>query len=166
MTPSLWPRAVRALGGGRRFPFLLRRALRRQAGQYLSNPTPLIEAVVRAASAPDRDRLAEPSARQGLIEAGRETFRLGVEGPLLDLQLISRPWGFQPADVALVMILWFGEQDAEVPPAATRLLAGAFQRSEARAYPDGHWSLMTTRLEDILNGLITTARREDGRQTG
>lgn len=163
MTPSLWPRAIRAVGGGRRFPFLLRRSIRRLAARLASNPNQHAEEVVRAAAPADRTILADPLTRQVLIEAGREVFRLGIEGPLLDLQLVSRDWGFRPAEIQMVVNLWFGEQDGEVPPAATRLLADAFRRSETRSYPEGHWSLMTGRLADILESLMATARREDGR---
>ena len=83
---------------------------------------------------------------------------------MADLRLASRGWGFQLSQVPLVVNLWFGGKDVNVPPAAGRYLASALPRSEARFYPDeGHLSLLFNRYDDILTGLLATAQREDGR---
>ena len=115
---------------------------------------------------PDVDRAAVGSSarRTHLIGVIREAFRRGEEGGLVDLRLASRGWGFQLSQVPIVMNLWFAGKDVNAPPAAGRYLASALPRSEARFYPDeGHISLLFNRFEEILTGLLATARREEGR---
>jgi hypothetical protein len=64
----------------------------------------------------------------------------------------------------MVVNLWFGGLDVNVPPASGRYLANALRRSEARFYPDdGHISLIWNRFEEVLTGLLTTAEREAGK---
>ncbi|MEZ4455026.1 MAG: alpha/beta hydrolase [Gemmatimonadales bacterium] len=162
---DLEPAALRQFGGlTRRLGFLLRRSVRRLAERYATNPGAAVEATIAAQSAVDRSWLGEPTRRQTLIEMGREAFRLGVEGPLTDLRLLFRPWGFSTADVPMVINLWVAELDLDTPAEATRALATEFRRSETRSYPtEGHFTLYPNRLEDILETLLATARREEGR---
>ena len=108
-----------------------------------------------------------PSNRAHLLTTVRAAFRKGERGGVDDLVLASRPWGFELSQVPMVVNLWFGGKDINVPPAAGRYLARALERSEARYYPeDGHLSLIWNRFEEILTGLLATADREDGRPVG
>ena len=146
------------------FPWGLRRGLRAMAAMAATQPTTFFTRLGQAMPEIDRQAVASPARRAHFIAMIRETFRRGEEGGLADLRLASRGWGFQLSQVPLVVNLWFGGKDVNVPPAAGRYLASALPRSEARFYPDeGHLSLLFNRYDDILTGLLVTAQREDGR---
>ena len=152
---------------GRWIPWLQERSVRKMGDAFATNPTTTLERVLAEVPEVDRAVLADPRRRQALIDSTREAFRRGHAGPALDLRLASRPWGFSLADVPMVMNLWFGLKDVNVPPAMGHYLAGAFARSEARVYPDeGHVSLYFQRFEEIMATLLATARREAGKPVG
>jgi pimeloyl-ACP methyl ester carboxylesterase len=146
------------------FPWALRRGLRTMATMAATQPTSFFTRF--AAELPDVDHEAIGSAarRTHVIGVMREAFRRGEEGVLVDLRLTSHGWGFQLSQIPIVMNLWFAGKDVYVPPAAGRYLAAALPRSEARFYPnEGHVSILFNRFEEVLAGLLATARREDGR---
>jgi pimeloyl-ACP methyl ester carboxylesterase len=146
---------------GRNLPTVLRRIVRRMANQISVNSTRTIANLLDRLPEADRRYLDDPLRQKNLVASTRESFRRGEEGAYLDLLLASNGWGFEPAQVPIVMNLWFGGQDTRVPPAVGRFLAKTFPRSEARFYPDeGHHSLIGHRYQEILGGLLATAKRE------
>jgi pimeloyl-ACP methyl ester carboxylesterase len=152
---------------GRWMPWLLRRSVRKAGVSFATNGEAVIDWWRAGAPALDRQVLADPRRARLVVDATREAFRQGPEGPSLDLQLSSRPWGFSLADVPMVVNVWFGERDGTVSPGAGHYLARAFRRCEARVYPDeGHLSLLANRFEEILTGLLETANREVGKPVG
>lgn len=145
-------------------PWGLRRTLRTWAAMAATQPTTFFNRLGEQLPEVDRQAVASPARRTHFIAMVREAFRRGEEGGVVDLGLVSRNWGFQLSQVPLVVNLWFGGKDLNVPPAAGRYLAAALPRSEARFYPDeGHLSLLFNRYDDILTGLLATAQREEGR---
>ncbi len=146
---------------GRYFPWGLRMMVRRQARHMTTlSITAMLEGLKRIPE-PDRRALEEPGRVDAFVLSIKEAFRQGEDGVVDDLRLASRPWGFALDQVPMVVNLWFGGRDANVPPAAGRYLARAFARSEGRYYPDeGHVSLLTNRYEEILTGLLATGVRE------
>lgn len=146
------------------FPWGLRRMLRSLAAMAATQPTTFFTRLGEQLPEVDRRALAPPARRTYFIAMIREAFRRGEDGGLADLRLASRGWGFQLSQVPIVVNLWFGGRDINVPPAASRYLAAALPRSEARFYPEeGHISLLFNRYEEILTGLLATAEREEGR---
>jgi hypothetical protein len=51
-----------------------------------------------------------------LLDETREAFWLGTRGFAHDAAIYKRPWGFDPGQVQLPVLLWKGEADLEVPP--------------------------------------------------
>ncbi len=146
---------------GRYFTWGLRRMVRRQRQQMTTMSIGTMLEGVKLLPEADRRVLEEPGCLDAFIVSMKEAFRQGEEGPVVDIQLASRPWGFALAQVPMVMNLWFGGRDANVSPSAGRYLARAFARSEARYYPEeGHVSLLTNRYEEILTSLLATGARE------
>lgn len=139
----------------------LRPLVRRTARQLGGLSVERIGAGLKGLPEADQRVLGLPGRIEAFLASMREAFRQGEVGVWTDLRVISRPWGFDLSDVPMVMNLWFGGQDRNVPPAAGRYLASAFGRSEARYYPEeGHVSLLSDRYEEILSGLIATGVRE------
>ncbi len=146
------------------FPWALRRGLRTMAAMAATQPTSFFARFAEPLPGVDREAVGSAARRTHFLGVIREAFRRGEQGGLLDLRLASRGWGFQLSQVPIVVNLWFGGKDLNVPPAAGRYLASALPRSEARFYPDeGHLSLFFNRFEEILTGLLATAEREEGR---
>jgi len=152
---------------GRHLPLILRWILRRTSKRLRLGPEPSFDKLM--AQLPDVDRavLSDRANRDHLLSVVRSAFRKGERGGLDDLVLASRPWGFDLGQVPMVVNLWFGGRDVNVPPAAGNYLARSLGRSEARYYPDeGHLSLIWNRFEEILTGLLATADREGDRPVG
>lgn len=152
---------------GRFFPPLLRQLVKRMAISVATEPTTLVNRLLDELPEADRRVMTDGKWRSDLIAAMREAFRRGFEGPYRDLLLASRGWGFALEDVPMVVNLWFGGVDRNVPPAAGHYLARALERSEARVYPEeGHLSILAHRTEEILAQLMATSEREAGRPVG
>lgn len=149
---------------GRYFPWLLHQLLKRMAQRLVSGSEQWLNEQLRQAPPADREVAARPGARAHGLNVARSAFRKGAEGPLEDVRLASRPWGFELGQVPMIVNIWFGGQDTAVPAPAGRYLANALQRSESRFYPEeGHLSIIWNRFEEILTGLLATADREAGK---
>jgi len=147
---------------GRWFPWALRRLVRKTEATFRANPDQTLGKLAERLPEADRLFLSDPVRRRWMVRATLEAFRRGSEGVFFDFQLASRAWGFALGDVPMVVNLWFGGQDRNVPAAAGRYLAKSFARSEARYYPDeGHLTLLFNRWEEVFTGLRRTAHREE-----
>ena len=74
-----------------------------------------------------------------------EACRQGLRGPVEDMRLIARPWGFDLASLNVPVLLWHGERDRNVPVEHGRYLAGAIPNCRATFYADdAHLSVPLT----------------------
>ena len=65
------------------------------------------------------------------------------------------PWDFRSHDIRSAVYLWHGEMDASAPIAMGRYMAAAIPNSQAFSHAgEGHLSLISNYLEEILNVLI------------
>ncbi len=104
---------------------------------------------------PDRSLLLRPEIRDGFMACFRESCRQGPRGPVWDVTLMGRPWGFDLAAITIPVLLWQGERDRNVPPANGRYLAGAISTCRASFYPDeAHLSLPLNHQREILSALM------------
>jgi pimeloyl-ACP methyl ester carboxylesterase len=114
---------------------------------------------------PDRSLLRRPDIRDGFMACFEESCRQGPRGPVWDVGLMARPWGFDLAVIKVPVLLWQGERDGNVPVAHGRYLAGAIPTCRATFYPDeAHLSLPLNHQRDILNGLKGEPVREQSKQ--
>jgi pimeloyl-ACP methyl ester carboxylesterase len=117
-----------------------------------------------AAPEPDRTLFKRPEVRDGFIGCFLEACRQGPRGPVRDLALIARPWGFDLEAINVPVLLWHGERDRNVPVAHGRYVAGRLPNCRATFYPDeAHLSLLLNRHGEMLGALsgaeITDRRR-------
>jgi len=134
-------------------------------------PLPMLRAVQRAMSDPDRNftpqnvqRLRPPDAellsrRPDVLEdiktSMREAHRPGYDGAAWEWRLYTRPWGFELADVTTQVRMWYAEQDGNAPPAMGRYLAGALPHATLQIVPDeAHLSLLVNHGARVLADLI------------
>jgi pimeloyl-ACP methyl ester carboxylesterase len=107
---------------------------------------------------PDRRFLQRAAIRDGFMACFEEACRQGTRGPVADLALIARPWGFDLAEVKAPALLWHGEQDRNVPVANGRYLAGAIPHCRATFYrEDAHLSVPLNHQREILGALASAS---------
>ena len=105
---------------------------------------------------PDRAIFARPGAGQGFIENYLESHRSGSRGVILDMALVSSPWGFRLQDIAVEVHVWHGEADTAYPIITAQHMADAIPRCLVKFYPDeGHFSLFYNFTKEILGVLVS-----------
>jgi pimeloyl-ACP methyl ester carboxylesterase len=106
----------------RRAPWLLRAALRRMAKRAAADPAAAARDVVKDAPPADRAMLERPDLWDLHERTTAEVLAAG-DGLLREMQLMARPWGFEPEDVRVPVEIWVGEHDNRHPAAVSRRLA-------------------------------------------
>lgn len=100
---------------------------------------------------PDREVLRREPIRLALIDSVHEAVRQGGQGPVRDLVIYSRPWGFPLQEIAMPVHLWHGEADVTVPASMGHTMAAQLPDCCARFLPgEGHFSLLINHLDEIL----------------
>jgi len=103
---------------------------------------------------PDRTVLQRKEIRDGFMACYAESCRQGPGGPVWDVGLMARPWGFDLAAITVPVVLWQGERDGNVPAEHGRYLAGAILTCRATFYSDeAHLSLPLNHQREILSAL-------------
>jgi pimeloyl-ACP methyl ester carboxylesterase len=93
-----------------------------------------------------------------LLDVIRPAVQAGPGGLIDDDLAFVAPWGFDPARVAVPLLLAHGGRDRLVPPSHSDWLASRCPTAELRRYPDdGHVSLLD-RAEAALSWLREGAR--------
>jgi pimeloyl-ACP methyl ester carboxylesterase len=93
-----------------------------------------------------------PAIRDGYLACFVEACRQGPRGPVRDLALIGRPWGFDLASLKVPVALWQGEQDRNVPSLHGQYLASVISDCRATFYPnDAHISVPLHHQQEILD---------------
>jgi pimeloyl-ACP methyl ester carboxylesterase len=107
---------------------------------------------------PDRTLLQRADIRDGFMACFEEACRQGTRGPVADMRLIARPWGFDLATVNVPVLLWHGERDRNVPVEHGRYLAGAIPNCRATIYADeAHLSVPLNHQKAILGALAAAS---------
>jgi pimeloyl-ACP methyl ester carboxylesterase len=98
----------------------------------------------------DKVLIAQPDVAGRLLGSFLEGLRPGTAGPIIDLQIFSRPWNVDLAAIAGPTRLWFGTADTNVPLPAVRALADRIDRCTVTELPgEGHlW--ISTHYDEVL----------------
>jgi pimeloyl-ACP methyl ester carboxylesterase len=83
----------------------------------------------------------------------------GSPNGMLDDELaFVRPWGFDPSDIEVPVLICHGEDDRVVPIAHSRWLAAHIPGAELRPYPaEGHVSVLDPAADPALDWLLAQA---------
>jgi pimeloyl-ACP methyl ester carboxylesterase len=164
-------RVWRELGLGHRFTALMMRQsglinpiLQVLAWGAQRRPEMIIKAMGLRAFGEDRRILSEPIVQATQIDSIVEAFRGGPQGTAYELELFSRPWGFEVEDIKIPVYLWHGEADAIVPVSLGRYLADHIPYCQARFIPKaGHLWIFEGYEEifQVLQGNIAVAKSFD-----
>jgi len=137
----------------RRAPWLLRRTLKAMARQARRSPERVARRIVAQAPPADRRVLADDELWQ--IHVRTTTEALASPASIaLELQLLTRPWGFELGDIRVPVAIWEGERDTTHPPAMAIHLAEQIPDSELHLVPDVGTFGMFDRYEEILRGVV------------
>jgi pimeloyl-ACP methyl ester carboxylesterase len=155
LTVGINPTNLRFMQLARTKPWLSKLTLRLMGLVVRFAPRRFIEGAIATLPAPDQALLARPDFQQGFIAMIREALLAGPRGAQRDTALMVSPWDFRPQDIRSAVCLWHGEKDGNAPLAMGRFMADAIRNSQVRFYPtEGHLSLISKHIEDILNVLI------------
>jgi pimeloyl-ACP methyl ester carboxylesterase len=155
LTAGINPTNLRFMQLARTKPWISKLTLRLMSLMVRFAPRRFIDGAIATLPVPDQAVLARPDFRQGFIAMIREALLTGPRGPQWDTALMVSPWDFRPQDIRLAVYLWHGGKDANAPLAMGRFMAAAIPNSQVRFYPDeGHLSLLSNYIEEILNVLI------------
>lgn len=150
---GMWP-PLRALFALARFaPGLQRVALRRMSAFYADRAA-LEAGMLRALPAPDRELISRDPRVLGVFSASaREAHRNGIDGDACEWQIYLAAWGFALGAVKTPIALWYGDADANAPPAMGRYLAASLGDARLHAVRGGHFSTIHDHIDPILAGL-------------
>ena len=62
----------------------------------------------------------------------------GLDGWIDDYLALSKPWGFEPRDIAVQVDVWFGSEDDNSTPAHAEWLLTTLPNARPREYRGGH----------------------------
>ncbi len=147
--PANFPGATKGLSIGnlgsvlmsRYAPWLRRMLMNRYRKVFLKNPAGYIDAIASQMSTYDQQILQRPEVRERIAAEIREAYRQGVEGHIVDSQLVmtGKGWGFDLSKIAVPVHVWYGELDRLVTRAMAQYLVETIPTAQAHFLPDkGH----------------------------
>jgi len=102
----------------------------------------------------DRQVVSDAGIRSMLVRNYREALRTSADGWIDDAVAFCNPWGFEPADIKVPVLLWHGEEDVFSPVGHSRWLADRIPGATALLQPEAaHFTALRV-LPDILTWLV------------
>ncbi|MDJ0343131.1 alpha/beta fold hydrolase [Streptomyces sp. H10-C2] len=107
----------------------------------------------------DRRVVNDSGIRSMLVRNYREALRHSADGWIDDALSFCSPWGFDPADIAVPVLLWHGEDDVFSPVGHSRWLAERIPGVTTILQPAAaHFAALRV-LPDILTWLLSETTR-------
>ena len=98
----------------------------------------------------------EVAMQAALVQDIAEAHRAGAQGVISDMAILTRPWGFSPAQIQVKTYLWHGEQDLNVPLTMGQFLAKAIPDCDARFVPNQGHLVYISHWQEIVRTLSGT----------
>jgi pimeloyl-ACP methyl ester carboxylesterase len=108
-------------------------------------------------SEPDKEALADEATMESFVDATTHAFVESWRGFYDDDLAFYKPWGFDPAAIAVPVEIFYGDQDHMVPPTHGAWLASHIP--SARVFHDeheGHLSIWTRHFDEVAKALSST----------
>ncbi len=136
-------------------PEELAASLESRSAEIRDDPMRLLADLRRELTGPDRVVVSDAGIRSLLARNYHEALRTSAAGWYDDVLAFSTPWGFDPADIRVPVMIWHGTEDVFSPVGHSRWLAdripGAFAVWQPRA---AHFTALRV-MPDILAWLLT-----------
>lgn len=155
MTVRLDPNALRIKELARAWPRVARLLLLLTMGVPARYAPSLLWRQMRTALPPvDWRAISEDNRLPRFSAVLREAFRHGAAGAQQDMALMASPWDFPVEPARMPMHIWQGEFDNfGARPAMARYLGEALGAKAVHIRPEGHISIFTRHVEEILREL-------------
>jgi pimeloyl-ACP methyl ester carboxylesterase len=135
-------------------PEVLTAALMRTAAQIRVNPNSHVSMLGPELPQSDRRVVADASLRALLAQNFAEALRDSADGWIDDSLAFCSPWGFDPADIRVPVLVWHGQDDVFSPVAHSRWLADHIPNASMLIQPGAAHFAAIEVMPDVLSWLI------------
>jgi pimeloyl-ACP methyl ester carboxylesterase len=137
-------------------PEVLATRLVRTAARIKADPTSHVATLGPEMPEDDRRVVADAGIRALLAQNFAEALRDSADGWIDDALAFCAPWGFDPADIKVPVLLWHGGDDVFSPVSHTQWLADRIQSAQVVIKPGtAHFGALEV-VPDVLSWLIKT----------
>ncbi|MDW4910101.1 alpha/beta fold hydrolase [Streptomyces sp. ADMS] len=119
-----------------------------------SDPAKLLEELRGDLTDDDRSIVSDTAMRSMMLRNFREAVRTSPYGWIDDGLALTGPWGFDPADIRVPVLLWHGGQDVFSPPAHASWLAARIPRARAVVEPTAAHFAAVRALPRVIGWLL------------
>jgi pimeloyl-ACP methyl ester carboxylesterase len=110
-------------------PAALRRVLDDRAARIRADPASLLATIDEGLEPTDRAVLRQANIRHELVTSYAAAVSRSADGWYDDSLALAAPWGFDPADIQVPVLLWHGAEDRFSPVSHTRWLGERIPRA-------------------------------------
>jgi pimeloyl-ACP methyl ester carboxylesterase len=130
-------------------------SLESRSARIRDDPMQLLADLRRELTGPDRVVVSDAGIRSLLARNYREALRTSAAGWYDDVLAFSSPWGFDPADITVPVMVWHGTEDVFSPVGHSRWLAERIPGATAVWQPRAaHFTALRV-MPDVLTWLLT-----------
>jgi pimeloyl-ACP methyl ester carboxylesterase len=104
-------------------------------------------------TASEREISSRPEVIDRALVSAREALRGGADGLVDDMRVAMRPWGFDPADIRVPLLVWQGDEDSSIPESWGEWWAAAVPGARLIRCPGEGHLLIEERIGEILEAL-------------
>lgn len=106
--------------------------------------------ILQSACAADREVLADEDVMRAFLAAGRECFRHGADGLVVDATLLYEEWPFDMTAVTRPIHFWQGAADTLVPEIINKTVADETPGAIWHPIKDGGHFIAVSHADEIL----------------
>ncbi|KPJ91407.1 MAG: hypothetical protein AMJ53_11740 [Gammaproteobacteria bacterium SG8_11] len=123
------------------------------------SPAFVFHMIKKLASQDDKELLNDPKVGIVIEKSLEEAFAQGSKGPIWELALHNKPWGFDLRSINAETYLWHGDNDNTVPLAMGQYHAKMLPHAKLKIFPgEGHFTVPIRHLGEILQTLCVQTK--------
>jgi pimeloyl-ACP methyl ester carboxylesterase len=109
----------------------------------------------------ERAIASRPEVTKRALASARESTRQGALGLVEDMRVAMRPWGFDPAQIRVPLLVWQGDEDSSIRESWGEWWANTVPRARLIRCPGEGHLLIEERMGEILASLISEEARSE-----
>ncbi|MFF0011762.1 alpha/beta fold hydrolase [Streptomyces sp. NPDC005374] len=149
---------VREYRNARKYRGVLRSTLVQNADAMRADPMALLKDLDGEMPDVDRQVVADAGIRRLLHKNFMAGIEKNADGWIDDALAFSKPWGFDPTEIAMPLLLWHGENDVFSPVEHFKWLASRIERATVVLEPSVAHFAAVSLLPNVLSWLLEQAR--------
>jgi pimeloyl-ACP methyl ester carboxylesterase len=102
---------------------------------------------------------SRPEVMERALASARESTRQGARGLVEDMRVAMRPWGFDPADIRVPLLVWQGDEDSSIRESWGVWWVDAVPGARLIRCPGEGHLLIEQRMGEILASLTSEEAR-------